>query len=155
MISPGTRLLVAAGKKTRGITEPNFLHTGVLQLLSACPESCLSLLLLSWSFYFCIQKINKHRASSYLAGCLAGDDGDFDALLQPLLVPRSSIIAFPSYSSSSPSSSNYSLTSSPLSRPPGSSALTMARQHIVDHLQQLGWQVFILMVVLEKKYQKI
>ena len=26
-------------------------------------------------------------------------------------------------------------------RPPGSSALAMARQHIIDHLQLLGWQV--------------
>ena len=29
-------------------------------------------------------------------------------------------------------------------RPPGSLALAQARQHIVSHLQSLGWQVFTL-----------
>lgn len=60
-------------------------------------------------------RLPSYRASAYLAGCLAGHDDDFNTLLQPLLVAR----------------------------PPGSPALAMARQHIVDHLQLLGWQVVL------------
>jgi len=60
-------------------------------------------------------QIPSYRAINYLAGCLTGDDDDFDALLQPLLIAR----------------------------PPGSSALAMAGQHIINHLQQLGWQVVL------------
>jgi len=58
-------------------------------------------------------RLPSYRASSYLAGCLTGGDDDFNDLLQPFLIAR----------------------------PPGSLALAQARQHIVSHLQSLGWQV--------------
>ena len=78
------------------------------------------------------------RASSYLAGCLTGGDDDFNDLLQPFLIAR--LLIFLSILGKDAISYNVHL----IFRPPGSLALAQARQHIVSHLQSLGWQVFTL-----------
>ena len=81
------------------------------------------------------------RASSYLAGCLTGGDDDFNDLLQPFLIARLLIFLFLlSILGNDAISYNVHL----IFRPPGSLALAQARQHIVSHLQSLGWQVFAL-----------
>ena len=81
------------------------------------------------------------RASSYLAGCLTGGDDDFNDLLQPFLIARLLIFLFLlSILGNDAISYNVHL----IFRPPGSLALAQARQHIVSHLQSLGWQVFTL-----------
>ena len=79
------------------------------------------------------------RASSYLAGCLTGGDDDFNDLLQPFLIARLLIFLL-SILGNDAISYNVHL----IFRPPGSLALAQARQHIVSHLQSLGWQVFTL-----------
>ena len=79
------------------------------------------------------------RASSYLAGCLTGGDDDFNDLLQPFLIARLLIFLL-SILGNDATSYNVHL----IFRPPGSLALAQARQHIVSHLQSLGWQVFTL-----------
>ena len=79
------------------------------------------------------------RASSYLAGCLTGDNDDFNDLLQPFLIARLLIFLFLlSILGNDAISYNVHL----IFRPPGSLALAQARQHIISHLQSLGWQVF-------------
>ena len=82
------------------------------------------------------------RASSYLAGCLSGGDDDFNDLLQPFLIAR--LLIFLSILGNDAIPYNVHVQCHLIFRPPGSLALAQARQHIVSHLQSLGWQVVTL-----------